>query len=284
MVSSHSWWDERGSGVGAGTRCVECGRTWEAVQRTGRPRRYCSRSCQARAYRRRRDRGRSSTTGRSAPDDALPSATVEGAIALADSGGVATVTLRAVAQRTGASLSSLQREAGSRDRLVSMMVHRILSRRTVSPTADESPVQVLERLAEAEWRTYRAHPWMVAVLASTRPPLVPSVLDAAQQAVEAFVALGLDAEDAFARYLALSAFVQGMALLLAAEERESAGSGTSLRAWWAQESRRLDRTGALRRHPWLAERSASAAAFEPDAMFREGLDLVLRGLVRSDGR
>lgn len=261
--------------------CVECGRSWVAEQRTGRPRQYCSRSCQARAYRRRRDRGRLSAAGRSSPSGPASSTLLEHAITLADAEGISAVSLRAVAERSGRTLGDVQREFGSRDRLVSMMVHRVLARRDTAPSGAEEPAETLVRLAEAEWRSYREHPWLVGVLASTRPPLVPAVLDASHAAVEAFAALGLDTDAAVTRYLAFSGYLQGMALLLAAEDRESSRSATSLRAWWAEEARRLDRTGALRRHPWLDELSRRPAAYEfdADAVFREGLDLVLRGLV-----
>lgn len=261
--------------------CAECGDDLPAAQRTGRPRRYCSRSCQARAYRRRRDRGRLSAAGRSSPDGRSPATTLEAAIALADSEGLDAVTLRAVAERVGLSLLAVQREVGRRDHLVSMMAHRVLARRGTTPTGGEDPAAVLRRLAEAEWSTYRAHPWLVDVLASTRPPLVPAVLDASRAAVEAFVALGLDTDAAFTRYLAVSGYVQGMASLVAAERRESARSGRSMRAWWAEEGRRLERTGALRRNPWLDELSARPAdvGFDLDAVFHEGLVLVLRGLL-----
>jgi hypothetical protein len=146
----------------------------------------------------------------------------------------------------------------------------------------ETPVQTLARLATEEWMTYREHPWLVTVLASSRPPLVPAVLDAARASTEAFVVLGLDPPSALARYVALSGYVQGMALLLVAEHGETARSGTAYRTWWSEESRRLDRTGTRRRHPWLDDASGGRLpdSFDTDAdtWFRDGLDRVLAGL------
>lgn len=130
--------------------------------------------------------------------------------------------------------------------------------------------------------TYREHPWLVTVLASSRPPLVPAVLDAARASTEAFAALGLDPPSALGRYVALSGYVQGMALLLLAEQGETALSGTGYRAWWSEELRRLDRTGTRRRHPWLDAASGGRLpdTFDADAdtWFRDGLDRVLAGL------
>lgn len=354
--------------------CVECGRDLGPTAGTGRPRRYCSRSCQSRAYRRRRDEGRlavarpASGSGRGGRllgaarrsaqagegegrarrhepglsdvrDRGQASGRVGGgadrrgdllevATALADADGIGAVTLRALAHRTGLMPAAVRKEFGSRDRLVAALVqHHFARRRSVSvgpapvgsapvgsvsvgsasavsapvgfspagfaPAGSarsgtrepepETPVRTLARLAAEEWATYREHPWLVTVLASSRPPLVPAVLDAARASTEAFAALGLDPPSALGRYVALSAYVQGMALLLLAEQGEVAHSGTAYRAWWSEELRRLDRTGARRRHPWLDAASGGkppeSFGKDADTWFRDGLDRVLAGLV-----
>ncbi|WP_070195558.1 TetR/AcrR family transcriptional regulator C-terminal domain-containing protein [Streptomyces oceani] len=270
-------------------KCVECGRAWKATPHTGRPRRYCSRSCQARAYRRRRDRGRLSTSTSTAsgtgPVGERLASVLELGVTIADTEGVAAVTLRTVAHRSGLPLASVERDFRSRDRLVAAMAQRLLARPArrgpgTGDTAVEDAGTALRRLAEEEWRVYRTHPWLVEVLASTRPPLVPAVLDTARDALAAFTRIGLDSHAALRRYLAYSAYVQGMALLLLAERRESEHSGTSFRHWWREEGHRLDRTGATVRHAWLAELTASppAGGFNLDAAFRDGLDRTVRAL------
>lgn len=71
-----------------------------------------------------------------------------------------------------------------------------------------------------------------------------------------------------------------MALLLYAEQRETAQSGTTYRSWWAEEIRRLDRTGSRLRHPWLDEVTVGPPpdGVGVDAMFHEGLPRVVAGL------
>lgn len=264
--------------------CVECGRAWDAAPRTGRPRRYCSRSCQGRAYRRRRDQGRLRGALHAAPVAAGSTTVTDVATALADAGGIEAVTLRSVAGRAGLPLRAVQRDFGSRDRLVALMAHHALAQHAHRLAPETDPIDALTRLAEAEWRAYRDHPWLVGVLASTRPPLVPAVLDAARAAIEVFTGLGLSADAARNRYLAFSAYIQGMGLLLSAEHLE-AGSATSYRTWWSQELNRLDRTGATGRHPWLTDFSAAAPAeaFDADTAFRDGLQHVLQGLTTPPG-
>lgn len=258
--------------------CAQCGADLGAGQRTGRPRRYCSRSCQARAYRRRRDAGRLSV----APPVRVEPGTdqlIEVATTLADAHGTAALTLHAVAHHAGQPLAVAQRAFGSRDRLVAALVQHLLTRRR--PTAGDGPPAVrLTRLAEQEWQVYQAHPWLVGVLASSRPPLVPAVLDVASVSIEVFMALGLPPTTALARYLALSGYIQGMALLLHAEQREAALSGTTYRSWWAEQISRLDRSGSRLRHRWLDEVVVGTPpeGLDADTMFREGLRHVVVGL------
>lgn len=260
--------------------CVECGTRSVPRRSVGRPRRYCSRACQARAYRRRRDQGRLSSAARPAAEDPLAEELLEAAIELADEQGQDGVTLSAVALRAGLTLTAVQCEVGGRDQLMAMMVQRIVTRRGAGASVTEIPVMALGRLAQEEWDRYRAHPWLVEVLGSTRPPLVPAVLDASREMVEAFVEIGLDTGTAFHRYLALSGYIQGMALLLASEQREAGCTGTTYRAWWSEQVRRLDRSGARLKHSWLSEltEEQELGSFDADRAFQDGLRPVLEGL------
>ncbi|MFD6142326.1 TetR/AcrR family transcriptional regulator [Promicromonospora sp. NPDC060271] len=218
---------------------------------------------------------------------------VRTAIGLADAEGLGGLTLRVLAHHAEIALPEVRRAFGSRDRLVAAMVQHLLAAgragaagRAAAPS-DGGPVGTLTRLAEDEWAAYRAHPWLVSVLATSRPLLVPAVLEAARATIEAFVELGFDPQTALGRYIALNGYVQGMALLLLAEHKETARSGTAYRAWWSQEARRLDRTGARRRHTWLdgasGGRLPDAFDAEVDSWFREGLAGVVAGLVTPEG-
>lgn len=232
--------------------------------------------------RRRRDQGRLSAVTLPAVLGARQATSlVDVAIDIADTEGIAAVTLRSVALRMGLPLSMLQREAGSRDRLVAMMAQRILSRSPAMPVDVTEPVDRLTRMAEREWDAYRAHPCLVSVLASTRPPLVPAVLDASCAVIEAFMAMGLNAAAAHDRYLALSAYIQGMGLLLAAEHQELARNGQSYRSWWAEESQRLDRAGSTLRRPWLVDLADQYVddGLNTNTCFSDGLHCIIRGLL-----
>lgn len=262
-------------------QCVECGGRLAPAPSTGRPRKYCSRSCQARAYRRRRDQGRLNSYSVSAPANKGFATAIEAAIAIADEQGISATTLRSIAARSNVALAAVQREFGSRDRLVASMVQRIFTYHRRPPLKGSDPVSALSQCAEYEWQIYRIHPWLVSVMASTRPPMVPAVLDAAEDVIEVFRSIGLGSEMALDRYLALSAYIQGMGLLLLAEHDEAVRAGTSYQAWWSEEIRRQNRTGAPVQHTRLAELTdrADTTAFDANACFHHGLERIVQGLV-----
>ncbi|WP_165358436.1 TetR/AcrR family transcriptional regulator [Haloactinopolyspora alba] len=208
---------------------------------------------------------------------------VEAAVALADRQGIESVTLRSVARHTGASPVRVERLIGSRDRLVAAMTQHVLSRprRDPSAMAPGSAARIVA-LAQSEWRRYERHPWLVSVLASSRPPVEPAVLEHAGDVIDAFVRHGLDPADAFDRYIALSAYVQGMARLLTSEQHETRAHGVTYAAWWAAQHRRAERTGRDRRHPWIAQNTTASGADGHDDVarwFAAGLPRVVDGLL-----
>lgn len=170
--------------------CAECGR--DVVQaKTGRPRKYCSRSCQARGYRRRRDEGRLSAAAAAISSGGASPSLIDAAISMADTRGIRALTLRTLARDRGIAMSALQHDLGSRDRLVALMVQQIFRESTSQSRSqdgedapvDEEPVDALLRSADEEWQAYRAHPWLVEVMTTTRPPLVPAVLASVQAVI-----------------------------------------------------------------------------------------------------
>lgn len=207
------------------------------------------------------------------------------AIDIADSHGVHAVSLREVARVANLDLATVQRSFSNRDRLVTAMAHHVMHRQS-SHTAQSSDEvhDVLRQAAEDRWVLYQEHPWLVSVLATTRPPLDDVALRQAGKVITALMDLGRDPAEAFANYLTLNAYVQGMALLLHAEHQQDAVSAVNYQSWWTSELRRLRATGAHRRHPWFDER-ATAFDQHPEQRIAEwfstGLHTILDALTES---
>lgn len=89
---------------------------------------------------------------------------------------------------------------------------------------------------------------------------------------------------ALGRYLALNAYVQGMALLLVAEQQERTRAPKSAQTWWSDEISRLNRTGAPSHAKWIAEVSTGKVPDSADIerWFQGGLTRIIAGLIDED--
>ncbi len=262
--------------------CAECAGELPVAVGRGRPRRYCSRRCQARAYRRRRDHGPTTASRRpTAPPTRDGRDPVTVAIALADQLGIGSVSMRLLAERAGLPAHLLYRHVRSRSELLSAMAEQVIDAHRPAvevgagrePPAD--PPARLAALARHEWAMYRRHPWLLGVLAGDRPPTGPAVLAMVDRVVSVFTDAGLDPVAAYRAYLVLSGYVQGMALLIARPP-----TGTDYRAWRSATHLRLTRTGRLRQRPWLAAASQTSPDRDLDTWFEFGLGRMLDGLLR----
>ncbi|MDG4810438.1 TetR/AcrR family transcriptional regulator C-terminal domain-containing protein [Micromonospora sp. WMMD1120] len=261
-------------------RCVECECELPASSGRGRPRRYCSRGCQARAYRRRRDHG-PTTAPRPAPELSGPTGAdprerlIGLAVELADSGGLDAVSMLLLAHHAAMPAHAVYRHLRNRAELLGAMAERV----TAVPVPGDmgpppDPRQRLERLAQDEWTMYREHPWLLTVLATDRPPTGPAVLAMVDRVVAAFTAAGYDPAGAFRAYLALSGYVQGMALLIRRDPVD-----LPYHVWWSATRDRLERTGRARRRPWLAAAGQTRLDTDLDTWFHFGLGALLDGLL-----
>jgi len=200
------------------------------------------------------------------------------AVETADAAGLGAVAMRTLAERAGMPAHALYRAVRDRADLLAAMAEHVISRRMPDRAASEDPRARLERLARDEWAMYRRHPWLVAILANGRPPTGPAVLSMVDRTVEALTRAGYEPGDAFAAYLALGGYIQGMALLI---DRDSAD--TTYRSWRSATLHRLESTGRTQRRPWLAAVQHSDpgnADAELDSWFDFGLRRLLDGLLR----
>ncbi|MBP2337972.1 AcrR family transcriptional regulator [Saccharothrix coeruleofusca] len=253
-------------------RCAQCGAEIVRSAR-GRPRRYCGRACQARAYRARRDGTRRARPVERGPRVPLERpALVRAAVELADAEGLDAVSMRALAARVDAAATALYRHVSGKDDLVTAMVELVLAEYQPSPAAGWRAL--VEHEARQEWALYQRHPWVLGVLASTRPPLGRPVL----AAVDRFLAAlpDLPARTAMSVYLLVSGYVQGMAATAVGGAEAARESGVGDRQWWAAQRGKL--AGALGSgwYPWLAELADDPVDLR--AWFDFGLQRVLDGI------
>jgi AcrR family transcriptional regulator len=185
--------------------------------------------------------------------------------------------MRTLAERAGIPAHALYRAVRDRGDLLAAMAEHVISGRMPARTAPADPRGRLERLARDEWAMYRHHPWLLAILATGRPPTGPAVLSMVDRTVETLTRAGYDPSDAFAAYLALGGYIQGMALLIDRDATE-----TTYRTWWSATLNRLESTGRTQHRPWLAAARHSDpgnADANLNTWFDFGLQRLLDGLL-----
>ncbi|MFF2087514.1 TetR family transcriptional regulator [Nocardia sp. NPDC058176] len=202
------------------TRCAQCGRDVVQAER-GRARRYCSRSCQGRAYRARRDRRAPVRHPRPARLTAV--LITRTAVDLADRDGLDGLTMRRLASELGVATAALYRHFPDRETLLAAMAELAMDDTPDPPPAPNWHARLAVE-AEAEWQLYRRHPWMLTVLARTRPPLGPALLDSLERAFAALDELELTSAQALTIYLAYSGMVQGLALMWSTDRGDHIGA------------------------------------------------------------
>lgn len=255
-------------------RCTTCGTALERSGR-GRPRRYCSRACQARAYRARK---RAVPARARRPTTLTPARIAAAALELADRTGLKTVTMRRLATELGVATMSLYRHFPSRDALIVAMTDAALDGiKPPGPDLDGWRAR-LEHEAREEWRLYQRHPWMLPAIATSRPPMGRGLLADVERILTAIERPGVSPQRLMSVYLAVSGLVQGIALLPTAEAAARASSGETMEAWWRRRIAELSGLFDDGRYPRMeALLNPESTAVDFDALFEFALAALLDG-------
>ncbi|MFD9890505.1 TetR/AcrR family transcriptional regulator [Amycolatopsis sp. NPDC059027] len=155
---------------------------------------------------------------------------VRAAIKLADTDGIAGVSMRRVADELGVSPMSLYTYVPSRAELVDLMldhVHAELA--AVEPGTGWRAA--LTAIAEDSWRMYHRHPWMLQVVTG-RPTLGPHTFAKYERELAALDGIGLDDLEMDALTTLLNGVVQGFARGSVEAARLVSHSGMTDQQWW----------------------------------------------------
>ncbi|MEJ3651620.1 TetR/AcrR family transcriptional regulator [Actinomycetes bacterium KLBMP 9759] len=214
---------------------------------------------------------------------------VAAALALAGREGLATLSMRAVAQQLGVGTASLYTYVPGKAELLELMVDAVVGARPLPARGDDSRA-ALDAYARAELAGYRDHPWLLQV-ASVRTVFGPGVLARYDAALGLLDGLDLPAAEVVRAVAALDAYVRGAAAEVVEAEQAPARTGSSDDEWWAARVPMLDEVMTAERFPRLAAVEAAggfavAAAGTPYTLqraldrFDAGLALLLDGIER----
>ncbi len=206
---------------------------------------------------------------------------VEAAVSVADAEGLDAVSMRRLAAELGAGAMSLYTHVPGKTELVEVMLDRALS--TLAP-AEESDAGWRERLADAARDYFQllcAHPWMLGVVALSRPVLGPGGMAKYERELRAVEGLGLSDLDMDSVVTLLDSFVAGAAR--AAVDAAAAAAHEADGEWWQSVAPHFEKVFDPGRFPLAARVGTSAgeyhnAAFAPAHAFEFGLARLLDGV------
>ncbi|MFE2012403.1 TetR/AcrR family transcriptional regulator [Streptomyces sp. NPDC059491] len=236
-----------------------------------------------------RDSAAAPAAGRRGPRQGLTvDGVVDAALALADSGGLHALTMRAVAGRLAVTPMTLYTYVPGKGELLDLMLDAVFLRMERPPFGPGLPWRErVTAVADANRALHLRHPWLVE-LRIVRAPLGPGVMNKYEYELGAFEGLGLDdvSRDSALTYVLGSVQAAARAELDArAVERESAMSDGE---WWDAHAPLLARVFDPDRFP-LAGRVGEAAAvaydglYDADHAYAFALARVLDGLAALGG-
>jgi AcrR family transcriptional regulator len=155
---------------------------------------------------------------------------VAAGVAIADTEGMAALSMRKVANRLGMGAMSLYTYVPGRSELVELMIDSVYSEHAL-PSPELAWQQRVEQWARETWRIYAAHPWLLDYNMA-RLPVGPHVLDVSEALYAALFTAGFTG----AENVAISNLIQwqllGAARSMISDADEARHTGVSAEAYW----------------------------------------------------
>lgn len=207
---------------------------------------------------------------------------VAAATAIADTGGLDGVTIRAVAQRLSIAPMTVYTHVPGKAELLDCMLDDAYLRMDRTDTAGQPWRHRVTAVADDNRRLYRRHPW-ATLISTSRPPLGPGQLAKYEHELSAFDDTGVDDVTRDSALTFVLDFVRITMLAEADSAAARAASGLDDQRWWDAAGPLLATYADANTYP-LASRIGAAAGHahgsthDPDHAYRFGLARVLDGL------
>ncbi|MDQ1833807.1 TetR/AcrR family transcriptional regulator [Massilia scottii] len=204
------------------------------------------------------------------------------AMAIADAGGLESLSMRTLSDALGLSTMALYRYVPGKPELLDLIIDLAYSELPREQPSEGNWAQRLERVARDEWALYLAHPWMLGV-STYRAALGPHALRKYERELRAIVDAGLTDLDMDLVVLSLSNFVRGAARHALDAQRATADTGQTNDAWWTAHAQSLGELVQEEDFP-IASRVGTAAGMayggpaDPAIAFEFGLARYLDGV------
>ncbi|MFD5326873.1 TetR/AcrR family transcriptional regulator C-terminal domain-containing protein [Streptomyces sp. NPDC127092] len=200
------------------------------------------------------------------------------AVTVADTEGLAAVSMRRVAAELGVATMSLYRHVADKEDLLTRMMDTVIAESPLPTDPPEGWHEAIELAARQLWDLFRRHPWLAPALSVTRPQMVTSALPYSEWMLATLHAHGLDLQSAFTAHLMVLNYARGIAVNLESEREAEAHSGLDSEEWMDTQEPALLAILASGRFPALSRLARAGYDLDLDALFEFGLQRLLDGL------
>lgn len=207
---------------------------------------------------------------------------VRAAIDLADTAGLAALSMRRVAERLGVGTMSLYTYVPGKAELLDVMLDTVYGETALPDEVPGGWRGRLELIARENLALYQRHPWLLQV-ATSRPVLGPNVIAKYDYELRAVDGIGLTDVEMDSVLTLIAGYVHGAARGAAEVAAAERATGMTDEQWWYAHAPFLERIFDPRRYPTAARVGAAAgeahqAAYDPVHAFEFGLRRVLDGI------
>ncbi len=207
---------------------------------------------------------------------------VRAGIEIADADGLAALSMRRVAERLDVGTMSLYTYVPSKAELVDVMFDRAIGSVEHAPVSGGWREQLSE-IAWTAWDLYARHPWLLQVMAMSRPPLGPSSIAEYEHQLRAVDGIGLTELEMDSVVNLVSVYVQGSARAAAEAATSMQDTGVSDAEWWSVYGPLLEKVFDPEKYPVSARVGQIAgetyqSAYDAKHGFEFGLARILDGV------
>jgi AcrR family transcriptional regulator len=212
---------------------------------------------------------------------------VKAAMDVADADGLATLSMRKVAEQLHVGTMSLYTYVPGKAELIDLMFDQAVA--GANERVEGSWRERLERIAHENWWRYHRHPWLLEIT-MVRPVLGPNVIARYDHELEAVDGIGLTDVEMDAVVSLIAGHVEGAARRALEAAHAERSTGQSDAAWWAERAPLLEKHLEPERYPTASRVGQAAgeehnAAYAPEHSFEFGLARILDGIqALVDGR
>jgi len=202
------------------------------------------------------------------------------AIEIADSEGLAALSMRSVAARLGVAKMSLYRCVSNKEELILLMADAAYGEACPDEQASLGWRPQLELSARALWALYVKHSWLAHISALTRPLLLPNLMRHAEIVLRVLSDHQLDPSTTMHLHVLLYNYVHGIAIHLERKAHAEALTGLSDDAWMETQGAALFSLVASGRYPAftrLVESFEQGYDLQLSELFEFGLRTLLDG-------